>query len=105
MAKKKGFKASGLDALTGGSFAPSKLGRPKTNLREITKTSQIGTKAGETRATFIMNEEQLENIKAIAYWDRVSIKDVLCHAIDDYLSKKKSDLSKARNAFKSKGKG
>lgn len=81
-----------------------KRGRPKVNVREITKTSQAGTKTGETRATFIMNEDQLEKVKAIAYWDRVSIKDVLSQALDDYLGKKKSDLTKAVNAYKGRGK-
>jgi len=99
----------GMDSLLGGSTGSkekepiSKRGRPKVNTREITNMSQAGTKAGETRATFIMNEDQLEKIKAIAYWDRLSIKDVLSHAIDDYLAKKKSDLTKAVNAYKAKG--
>lgn len=104
MAHKKGFKSAGIDALTGGSSEPSKRGRPKVNLKEVTKTSQLGTKAGETRATFIVNEEQLEDIKAMAYWDRISIKDVFSKAVDDYLAKKKSDLQKARSAYKTKNK-
>lgn len=98
----KTFKG-GMDSLLGGAKdSTKKRGRPKVNVREITKTSQAGTKPGETRATFIMNEDQLEKVKAIAYWDRVSIKDVLSHALDDYLAKKKSDLSKAISAYKGK---
>jgi hypothetical protein len=104
MAGKKSF-SKGMDSLLGGTNdSTKKLGRPKVNTREITKTSQSGTKAGETRATFIMNEDQLEKVKAIAYWDRVSIKDVLSQAIDDYLDKKKSDLTKALNAYKGRAK-
>jgi hypothetical protein len=34
----------------------------------------------ETRATFIVNEEVLEKIKAIAYWERIRIKDVVDRA-------------------------
>lgn len=87
------------------SKASGERGRPKTNYREVTKTSQIGTKENETRATFIMNETQLEAIKALAYWDRVTIKDVLAQALDNYLARKKNDLGKALTAYKGKGKG
>ena len=102
----KSFKG-GVDSLLEASKekeSPGKRGRPKVNMREITKTSQTGTKENETRATFIMNEEQLESVKAMAYWDRVSIKDVLCEAVSDYLAKKKGDLHKAVNAYKNKSK-
>jgi hypothetical protein len=99
----KNFKG-GMDSLLGGSKEPKTRGRPKINTREISKTSQVGTKAGETRATFIMNEEQLESVKAIAYWDRISIKEVLSQAIDDYLAKKKPGLAKALSAYKGKTK-
>ena len=65
-----------------------KRGRPKTATKEIEKTSQIGTFEGETRATFIVKEESLEKIKAIAYWDRLQIKDVLNEAIEAYFENK-----------------
>lgn len=98
----KSFKG-GLNSLLGESEAlPKKRGRPKVNTKKTIKTSQAGTKEGETRATFILNENQLEAIKAIAYWDRTSIKDVLYQAIDDYLTKKKPELTKALNAYKAK---
>jgi hypothetical protein len=102
----KTFKG-GVDSLLGESKEKDysgKRGRPRVNVREITKTSQSGTKENETRATFIMNEEQLESVKAMAYWDRISIKDALCEAVDDYLIKKKSDLQKAITAYKNKTK-
>jgi ribose 1,5-bisphosphokinase PhnN len=99
----KTFKG-GMDSLLGASRnLTKKRGRPKVNTREITKTSQAGTKLGETRATFIMNEDQLEKVKALAYWDRVSIKDILSQAIDAYLTKRKADLTKAVNAYKGRG--
>jgi len=66
---------------------PNKLGRPRTNNREITKTSQKGAKEGETRATFILEESLLENIKAISYWDRLLIKDVVTQALEEYVAK------------------
>lgn len=61
------------------------VGRPTTQTKEITKTSQLGTKDTETRATFIVNEELLEKVKAIAYWDRVQIKDVVGEALGTYI--------------------
>lgn len=62
-------------------------GRPKTVFKDITKSSQQGTKVNETRATFILNEELLEKLKAIAYWDRVLIKEVINTALQEYVTK------------------
>jgi hypothetical protein len=62
-------------------------GRPKTNTREITKSSQEGTKEGETRATFIINEAVLEKIKDLAYWERVTIKEVVNTALEEVILK------------------
>lgn len=55
--------------------------------KTITKTSQEGTKENETRATFIVNETILEKIKAVAYWERILLKDVINTAIQDYITK------------------
>lgn len=90
---KKDFK-EGLDSLLGGRKEKppviDKRGRPKTNFKEVTKSSQEGTKAGETRATFIVVEKLLEKCKAVAYWDRTSIKNVINTALQDYLKKYES---------------
>jgi len=67
----------------------SRAGRPRTNLREITKSSQTGTKEGWTRATFIMREDTLEKLKALAYWNRAEIKEVVDEAFSSYLKGKK----------------
>ena len=66
---------------------PNKIGRPQTQFKEITKSSQEGTKENETRATFIVNEELLEKLKAVAYWDRVMIKDVINTALEETVTK------------------
>jgi hypothetical protein len=58
-----------------------KRGRPKVVLKTITKSSQEGTKENETRATFILNEDLLEKLKAIAYWERQLIKEVVNEAL------------------------
>lgn len=101
----KNFKG-GMDSLLGeatGKGTP-KRGRPKTNFKVATKTSEAGTKENETRATFIVNQEQLEQIKALAHWERISIKEVLAQAIDAHLATKKRDLPKAMDSYKGKAK-
>ncbi len=83
---KKNF-TGGLNSLLGDQPEKPKRGRPVTQTKEITKSSQEGTKENETRATFIINEELLEKLKAIAYWDRVLIKDVINVALQETVSK------------------
>lgn len=86
---KKNF-TGGLSSLLGENTKEDKaikVGRPKTQFKEITKSSQEGTKENETRATFIVNEELLDKLKAIAYWDRVLIKDVINTALLDAIAK------------------
>jgi hypothetical protein len=56
----------------------------------IKSSVQKGLKEGETRATFIVQEGALEKIKAIAYWDRKNIKDVLQTALELYISQYES---------------
>lgn len=77
---KKTF-TGGLSSLLGDQPEKPKVGRPVTQFKEITKSSQIGTKEGEIRATFILNETLVEQLKAIAYWDRLLIKDVVNEAL------------------------
>ena len=58
---------------------------------------QEGTKENETRATFIVNEELLEKLKGIAYWERTLIKNVINTALKEAVDKyeKKSGVIKA----------
>lgn len=83
---KKNF-TGGLNSLLGDQPEKPKRGRPVTQTKEITKSSQEGTKENETRATFIINEELLDKLKAIAYWDRVLIKDVVNTALQEAVTK------------------
>lgn len=83
---KKNF-TGGLNSLLGDQPERPKRGRPVTQTKEITKSSQEGTKENETRATFIINEELLDKLKAIAYWDRVLIKDVVNTALQEIVAK------------------
>jgi hypothetical protein len=79
---KKNF-SGGLGSLLGEQPEQKEQGGGKPSTRIITKSSQKGTREGETRATFVVNEELLEKVKAIAYWDRISIKEVLNRALLD----------------------
>ena len=83
---KKNF-SGGLNSLLGEQTEKPKRGRPVTQTKEITKSSQEGTKVNETRATFIINEDLLEKLKAIAYWERSLIKDVVNTALQDVVNK------------------
>ncbi len=83
---KKNF-TGGLNSLLGDKPEKPKRGRPVTQTKEITKSSQEGTKENETRATFIINEALLEKLKAIAYWDGLLIKDVVNTALQEAVAK------------------
>jgi hypothetical protein len=83
---KKNF-TGGLSSLLGDQVEKTKRGRPVTQTKEITKSSQEGTKEKETRATFIVNEELLDKLKAIAYWDRKLIKEVVDTALQEAVVK------------------
>ena len=87
---KKSF-SGGLNSLLGGTpeqpEQAAEQKEPKASKKEITKTSQIGTKDKETRATFIVNEDLLEKLKALAYWDRVLIKDVVNGVFEEHIAR------------------
>ncbi|WP_040614933.1 hypothetical protein [Rickettsia endosymbiont of Ixodes scapularis] len=62
-------------------------------------TNKIKCDAQETlRATFVVNAEQLEKLKAISYWQRKKIKDTVEDAFNFYISdyEKKNGLIKLR---------
>lgn len=56
--------------------------------KNIPKT-KLGLKEGWIRATFIVREEYLNKIKALAYWERKDIKQVVDEAMTEYLKNKK----------------
>ncbi len=93
----KSFKG-GLDSLIGGKTTAKKStaakaevttrkkpGRPRTSTKVAKDTTEEGTLEGEKRATFIVKEDQLEKLKAVAYWERSKIKDVMSAALEKYL--------------------
>ena len=60
----------------------------KQSLQSKPKKEQ-GLKDGWTRAAFIMRKERLEKLRALAYWDRKQIKEVMDEALASYLKGKK----------------
>jgi hypothetical protein len=86
---KKSF-SGGLNSLLGETKPAEQAAEqaePKAAKKEITKTSQLGTKEKETRATFIVNEDLLEKMKSLAYWDRVLIKDIVNSAFEEHIAR------------------
>lgn len=53
-----------------------------------------GCKEGEKRATFIVSEAQVEQMKNIAYWERIPLKEALAEALEAYIQKHKSVANK-----------
>ena len=49
------------------------------------KSSQEGLQDGRTRAIFILRKDHLEKVKALAYWDRKKVKEVIDEALGAYL--------------------
>jgi hypothetical protein len=83
---KKDFKGGFTDLLGDTGPDKKKIGRPKDpTKRKPDKTSQEGTKNDETRATFIVKEELLDKIKALAYWEREQIKETINKALLNYV--------------------
>ena len=60
------------------------MGRPR-NRR--TSTSQQGLRDGLTRMTFIVSQEHQDKLKFISYNERLSIREILDEAIEDYINK------------------
>ena len=79
-----------------GFFAGDTTEEPREN--ENKTASSKGLKCGLTRYTFIVSEEQLEKIKALAYFDRMSMKEIASEIMQSYLDK--AGASKVNRALK-----
>jgi hypothetical protein len=102
MSKKTFRKGGGLGSLLGDkptakeTATKKRVGRPKTNFKEVSKTSEDGTKEGETRATFIVNSSLLDKLKGIAYWERIMIKEVIASALEEAVAKYEKKSGKVK---------
>ena len=61
--------------------------RPVGRPRRKSSTSQNGLPLGETRMTFLVSEEQQDKLKYIAYRERLSLKQIMGDAIQNYLNR------------------
>lgn len=77
---KKNFK-QGLSSLLPDPQEPTAPPQAETS----TKRAQDKKQSQETRATFILDIETLEKIKALAYWERKQIKTTIAEALETYL--------------------
>ena len=88
---KKNF-SQGLNSLLGEN---QEIASEKENMPTKIAKNNL-KKEDEIRATFIINEKLLEKLKAIAYWERLKIKDVvnnaLVEAVKKYEKENKSEV-------------
>lgn len=66
------------------------VGRPRNPRHKTTSTSQEGLREGLTRMTFIVSQEKQDKLKYISFFERLSIKQILDEAIEDYINKYES---------------
>lgn len=87
---KKNFK--GIDAFFGENTDKKilKHNEPfQKKERSFEDENQVGTEEKiEKRATFIVEFDQLEKLKAVAYWERKTSKTILKECLDDFFQKK-----------------
>ena len=78
-----------------------KRGRPRIYSDE-NRPPRDKPRDGYTRATFIVREDLVDKIKALAYWERMEIKEVLEEAILNHIKGKKikSIPGKKQKAYK-----
>lgn len=98
--KTKGIEKDG----SGIENTKRKVGRPKTQTKVISKTSEEGTKEGEIRATIILNKELLEKLKALAFFEHDLIKDFLGKHLEEVVDRyeKKGILKDALSLYAKK---
>lgn len=73
-------------------------GRPKTRTHTPTKAAAQRTKEGEEKYIIIASTGDIEAMKNLAYWNRLTIKEAFANAIADYKAKyvKKNGPLKSR---------
>lgn len=73
-------------------------GRPKTRTHKPAKAAAQRTREGEEKYIIIATTDDIEAMKNIAYWERLTIKEAYAAAIADYKAKyvKKNGPLKSR---------
>lgn len=90
MTKKIGYIPRDLNSKQKDSGAENKTQKPNEFFAATRNksTAQTGLRAGLTRATFIIEETLNEKLKALAYWERLTLKEVIKDALTTYLQDK-----------------
>jgi hypothetical protein len=57
------------------------LGETPSRTKPAQQEQAPGQESADIRATFMIDKDVLEKVRAIAYWDRILIKDVLDSAL------------------------
>lgn len=86
MAKKARLGTDPLEWI-GDTRGKSKQGLPRKS--KDRPSIERGLPPGWTRATFIVRQDHLDKLKALAYWDRRSIKELVEAALASYLKGKR----------------
>jgi hypothetical protein len=104
---KKNF-SGGLNTLLEGSIAkqekpaqdePVKAGIKQEAFKPAEDKKPKGYR--QPRATFLIDEDKVETLKAIAYWERKKIKDLIEEALDSVISSRNpEEIQKALIEFK-----
>jgi hypothetical protein len=73
--------------LQNGIKSLTREGERKTlNESDKVKSTKFGLRPDETRATFIVKEETLNRLRAVAFWERTTIREILEEMMSDYLN-------------------
>ena len=69
-------------------------------------STRVGLKYGEIRFTFVIREDYEEKMKALAYYNRLNIKEMMDEIITEYMEKKKTRdiLDEAMTAYQNRRK-
>jgi len=106
MMGKKNFN-QGLNSLLGSPREPisepeqiaieTQIVTQKPEQRTKGSTVKAGLKEGETRATLILNESVIDKLKAIAYWDRITLKTVVDDALQAFIDNYEKNNGKVQS--------
>ena len=56
--------------------------------------STVTAQDGWTRATFVLRKEYLKKLKAVSYWERKKMKEIIDEALGSYLKGKQIEPNK-----------
>src|SRR4051812_36131401 len=94
---KKDFTTGAAAGSTSKQAIPKEQEIPTANKTQ--SSVKKGLKRGETRKTYIINEDLAEQLDAVAFWERKNIKDVANEAIRKYINEYALDNKNKQNVL------